>query len=100
MKSGERDHLADKENMPPPSFNRGLRRLAISPGVNGSNASISRTPKVRATEHLLCFVVAYIFEGLPSSHTSTAIPQEDIGTVDPSYRRHDKAGAYCAYYSS
>ena len=49
MKSGDRDRLADKENVPPPSSNRGLKRLATSPGVNGSNVSIARTPKVRVT---------------------------------------------------
>jgi hypothetical protein len=35
MKSRDRDHLADKENVPPPSFNQGLKRLAISPARMG-----------------------------------------------------------------
>jgi len=47
MKSRSRHHRsADKENVPPPSSNRGLKRLAIPPNTNESNASTHRVPKV------------------------------------------------------
>lgn len=46
MKSRDRDHSADKENVPPSSFNHGLKRLATYPNTNESNTSISRTTKV------------------------------------------------------
>lgn len=48
---GEREphdylHSANKENIPPPGIGQGLKRLAISPGVNESTVSIARIPKV------------------------------------------------------
>ena len=46
MKSRDRDHSADKENVPPARLNHGLKRLGISPTTNESTASISRTTKV------------------------------------------------------
>lgn len=53
--------LADKENVPPPSFNQGVKRLAMSHHTNGSNASLYRPSKVSATWNVrplygcLCF---------------------------------------------
>lgn len=44
-KSRSHRHCADKENIPPPVANYGLRRMAMSPGANESTASLSRTPK-------------------------------------------------------
>ena len=46
MKSRDRDHSANKENVPPPRLNHELKRLAISPTTNESSVSISRIPKV------------------------------------------------------
>lgn len=56
MKFRDRHHSADKENVPPPSFNHGLKRLTISPGVNGSNTSLYRTPKVSVMRNV-CLVL-------------------------------------------
>ena len=46
MKSRDRHRSADKENVPPSSFNPGPKRLAISPSTNVSNTSLYRIPKV------------------------------------------------------
>lgn len=45
-----RDHRnsADKENIPPPISNHGLKRLGIPSGANESAVSVARTPKVSA----------------------------------------------------
>lgn len=44
-KSRSHRHFADKENIPPPVTNHGLKRLVMSPGANASTVSVARTPK-------------------------------------------------------
>lgn len=83
--------LADKENVPPPSFNQGSKRLAMSHHTNGSNASLCRPPKVSTMWNVRPTLRMFMFSFVvvPSSYASTAVSQEAFGAINPGYRYYE-----------